>query len=156
ERRTAPEGEPFAQRRRALGRLELLARREQVLELTRVDLVARVDVQDIAGRPPFDALVTQRLAQAEDGVLHRGCRGLRRPLAPDPVDQLVLRDDMVRPQEEHGENRSLPWTAERHHAGLRARLERAQESELHGSATVTGSRAREKALLADWERYRFD
>ena len=65
----------------------------------------------------------------------------RRPLAPDALDQTVARDDLVRPQEEHREQRALLRTAEREVLRVPAHPHRAEDPELHREVANTRLRA---------------
>src|SRR5438067_291476 len=65
--------------------------------------------------------------------------GLRRCLAPQIVDQPAARDDLVRVQEEEGEQGALLGPAERERATLIERLQRPQDPELHLHPRVEGN-----------------
>jgi hypothetical protein len=116
QRGATPKRERGAQR---LGRFAGLALRklctsfhEEPFESVEVELVG-LDVQHIAGGAPREAPVSEGLAQTRDVVVE-GVRGRRRrPLAPQAVDQAVAGDDLVRVQQQDGEERTLLRTAER-------------------------------------------
>ena len=70
-------------------------------------------------------------AQRRHVPLQRLDRGRRRPLAPELVDQPVARDGLVRPQEEHREERTLLPGPERYEAAAVANLDRPEDPEVH-------------------------
>jgi hypothetical protein len=56
--------------------------------------------------------------------------GFRRLLTPELVDQAVARDDLVRPHEQDGEQRTLMRAADPEPAPVSEHLERAEDAEL--------------------------
>src|SRR5262249_42473829 len=83
KRCAAPKSERLTKSSRPLRRSESLRRRDQLLEVERVD-VLRAHVQHVAGLAKLDqALLVERTAQAPDRVLERCVDGLRRVLPPD-------------------------------------------------------------------------
>ena len=92
------------------------ALREQRREAIRVELSV-LEPEHVAGRSrqqdaaagirPVSALVAEHLAQPGDVPLHDLRRRRRRRLAPELVDQTIGRDDLVRVQEEHGQEGTL-------------------------------------------------
>jgi hypothetical protein len=105
QRRPAPERE----------RLLVPPLANEPFEAVHVDLVW-VDAQDVAGRLRGEHPVREHLAQPRDVHLHARDGGLGRALAPEFIDEAVARNDLVRVQEEHGEECALFRAAERHGA----------------------------------------
>src|SRR5215211_3121154 len=80
------------------------------------------------------------LAQLRDAAVQGRRSRRRRRLAPDEIDQLLARDDLVGVQQQYREHRTLPRTAQRQRLLVRPSLDRAEQSELEISpqaATVT-------------------
>jgi hypothetical protein len=57
----------------------------------------------------------------------------RRLLAPERVDQRLPPDELVRMQEQEGEERALARAADRQHGPVALHLERAEQAELEHS-----------------------
>ena len=76
-------------------------------------------------------LGVERLSQGGDVELDDLRRGVRRSAAPDLVDQPVAGDDFVRPQQERGQQRTLPRPAEWNRRVAVGDLERPEDPELH-------------------------
>ena len=59
---------------------------------------------------------------------------------PEPVDQPVARDGLVRVEEKHREQRALLWPAERQLTAVAPRLDATEKPELHRDqlSTVAG------------------
>ena len=55
----------------------------------------------------------------------------RRLSAPKVLDQSIIRDQLVRADEQQGEQHPLPLPSERHDGGTVAYLKRAEYAELH-------------------------
>ena len=75
-----------------------------------------------------DSRLPRRLesfAQLRDVTVQGRQRRFRRRLAPQTLDQTVTGDDLVRPQNEHGQDGSLLRSAERHGPPVDPSLERA-------------------------------
>jgi hypothetical protein len=68
-----------------------------------IDIVA-VHPKQVTGRTRDDPVCTQNLPQGVHVHLERGLRGRRRRLAPDGVDQLVQRDDLVEVERKTGQH----------------------------------------------------
>ena len=137
ERWAAPEGETLAQRRRCpvgIARRELVAARvEQLPKAVEVEL-AGLDAEEVAvvaGKQDAFAGAVQGLSQPRDVHLD-DLRGARRLLVrPELVDEVVARDDLVRVDEEQGEDTALLAAADVEHAVLVDDLERAQDPKVH-------------------------
>ena len=67
----------------------------QALELLQVQL-AGLDVDHVPASIPLECLRAEELAQGVHLVLERSTRGRRRSIAPQLIDQLVLRDGLIR------------------------------------------------------------
>ena len=76
--------------------------RGEALEAADVQLVVIRKSQHVAGRAGSDALRAQTLPQRRDVPVERRPRGLRRPLAPESLDQLVAPDDLAVAQKQKG------------------------------------------------------
>ena len=113
----------------------LAAPLEQSLEPLQVER-ARLDPEQVPGRPRLEHALVEQLAQLRDLNLHRLDRGRRRPLAPELVHEPRCRHQLVRAQEQHGEHRPLLRPAQRQLTAFAADGERAQDPELH-AANVT-------------------
>ena len=77
----------------------------QRLEAGRVELVG-LEPERIPRWTRGDPVLTQLLSQLRDVDLQGSLRGLRRPVAPERVDQPLARQDLVRVQQEDGEERA--------------------------------------------------
>ena len=135
ERRAAP------QRQRLL--VALLP--EQPLEAVQVELVV-VDAERVAGRPRLQPIVVQQPPQAGDVAMQRGQRRRRRGLAPQRVDEDILRDDLVRPQQQHPEQRALAAAAESEDAAVLRHLQRAQDPEVDRSLLLSADATRQRPI----------
>jgi len=62
--------------------------------------------------------------------------GFRRLLTPELVDQAVARDDLVRPHEQDGEQRTLMRAADPELAPISENFERAEDTEFEGVSCV--------------------
>ena len=135
ERWTAPQPDRLVERVRGLAGTSacerLMRLGDQAPETLEVEL-ARLDVQPVGAAPGHDPLGAERLAQPVDVDLQRADRGLRRPLAPDRVDELAARHGLVRAQQQIGEDGALLRAAERQRPSTEPRLERPEQQELHG------------------------
>ena len=129
---TAPQRQRLAEARDRLSGIhrELASRAaEQALESKDVHLV-RLRVQDVPGRPAFDPFGTQCAPQMGDVALDRVAGRLRRLLLPEPVDQLVHRDDVSGGEEQMREDQPLLRPAEGDRPPAVGHLERPQRAEL--------------------------
>ena len=133
----APEPECLAQLPARRGRVaggDCLPRAgDEVLEAVAVQL-ARLDPQEVARGASHERFLRRPESPPQPGdvPLERSPRGRRRLPVPELVHQPVGRDDLVRLQEEEGEDGALPRSAEGDRAALAAGLERPQDSEFHG------------------------
>jgi len=124
ERRPAPERERLPQ-------VGGVARCAETAEPLGVEL-ARLHADEVAGRPRHDALRAERLAEGVNVHLQRSARARGRALAPDPVDQPVGRDHLVRVEQEQRQERPRALAPERHRpAVVGSNLDRPQQPELH-------------------------
>ena len=113
---------------------------ELALEARDVEL-ARLDSGDVSGRTGHDhglaAGLSQSFAQLGDVDLH-DLRGRRRRLvAPELVDQAVSRNDLVRAQQQDGEQRPLLRSSERQDTSTVSDLERAEKPEVQSRLLQT-------------------
>ena len=97
--------------------------------------VERIHDQDVAGRSALQDPLTQGLAEVRYVRLERVACLPGGLVAPDLIDQRVGGDDLVRADQEVGENGALLRTAEGHGAISGVDLQRAEQTELH-PATV--------------------
>ena len=116
ERGAPPEPERLPERhrrklRRAFGEL-LAALAEQALEQARVDPVG-LDVEHVAGRAGHEGApaLSERLAELRDADPESGAAAARRLVAPEILEQAVVRDDLVCVEEEEREQRALTPSA---------------------------------------------
>ncbi len=111
---------------------------EQALERVSVELT-RFDPEDVAVPARLErrffvlrsTVRVDRSAKARDVSLERLRGRGRRSLPPELVDQLVGGDDLVRVEEEDGEERTLLATAELDPPTLVGDLQRTQDPEIH-------------------------
>ena len=135
ERGPAPQPERLPQLvRRALRRSAGGLGRES-LETRHVGLV-RFEVKHVAARTRGHASGVEHLAQPRDLDLDvlRSLR--RRRAAPDLIDELVGRDELVRVHQEDRQHGALLDAAERQRPVVLEHLERAKEPEVHGRLEV--------------------
>ena len=125
--RDVGQGRPPPERERLRQRAVL----DEPLEAVDVEL-AVVHPQEVARRTRDDAIGAERLPQRVYVHLQRARAARRRLLAPDPVDQAVDRDDLVRVEQEQRQESPRSRAAERHGRAVVAHdLERPQQPELH-------------------------
>ena len=122
EGRAAPELERLAQR----------TARHQSLEAVEVELT-RLDDEQVAGSAPQDATCAQHPAQPRHVAVERLRRAPGWMLPPQPGDQPVARHRLVRAEEQHREQCALLRPAERERGAVAARLDRAEDRELHAA-----------------------
>ena len=104
---------------------------DQAREAVDVELVG-VDADDVARRPGDDPVGADRPAERVHVHLERARRARRRLLAPDPVDQAVGRDDVVRVEQELREQGARPRPAERDRRTVVSdHLHRPEQPEFH-------------------------
>jgi len=111
QRLAAPERQSLSQPLATLFPFERPRGRGEPLEPLQVDRV-RINREPVARRARHEDIRAEQLAQRRDGVLKRRPRRAGRVLAPQPVDQHVRRDDVVRAQEERDEQCALLLPAE--------------------------------------------
>ena len=146
QRGPAPEPERLAQRPRlclGVGATRLV---EQALEAHGVDSLA-LDVEDVAGRARLERAGAEQPAQLRNGVVQRGRRRRRRPLAPELVDQAVGRNDSPGVEQQDREQRPLPLPRERERALVTDDLERPEQPKLLHTSTVEHTGGARKGLL---------
>ena len=68
---------------------------------------------EVAGRPPYDAVLPEQPAQPGDVAVERALHRGRRPLSPERLDQAVARHDLVPSQQQHRQQGALLGPAER-------------------------------------------
>ena len=129
----APERERLLERpRRLLDRARCglgTGRGDHALEPERVELVGR-QLEQIAVRAGRNRapVAGECLAQLGDVHLNRLHGRGRRPLPPELVDEPVARDDLVRAEEQHGEERLLLGGAERHGQSVVEHVQRTEDA----------------------------
>ncbi len=139
QRRTAPQRERLAERRRGIVRVPLgelapsLGR--AALEHEQVELV-RGDVQLVRPRPGLERLA-EGLSELGDVRLEYLRHGLGRALAPEGVDQLAGRNCLTRVQEQHSEERPRLPSLERDRPPVLGDLERPEDPEVHAAERTT-------------------
>ena len=122
--RAAPEGEGFAKRAG-------LPRGGEALEPLDVELVC-LDTDVIAGRTGDDPVGAQDLAERMNVHLQRARGAPGRGFAPDPVDQPIRGDRFVGLEQEQGEQRARPLSAQRQgDAVVSQHLQWPQQAEIH-------------------------
>ena len=104
---------------------------DQAREAVDVELVG-VDADDVARRPGDDPVGADRPPERVHVHLERARRARGRLLAPDPVDQAVGRDDVVRVEQELREQGARPRPAERDRRTVVSdHLHRPEQPEFH-------------------------
>jgi hypothetical protein len=133
--RASPEPERFAEDRgrllRCPGREPAAPLREELLESLEVELALR-DPKAVSGPLGRDAARPQPLSERVHLHLERVPSGLPGLLAPERVDEEIARDDLVRVQQQVGEQQRLPSGSERDGAAVVDDLERSQNAEVRG------------------------
>ena len=110
-------------------------RRAQALELGEVELVV-LDCDQVPGRLPLQALVTDRLAQLGHVDVQRFVDRLGWVVLPEQVDQPVAGHDAVALEQQRGEQRTLLGPAQVERSPIRADLEGTQDAEVHARPTL--------------------
>ena len=158
ERDSSPEGERFGEQRRGLGRGSTPGACHRLLEAPQVELaVARTD--EVAGPLGDDHVRAEHLPKLRDVHLH-GRRGrLRRPPAPQLLDQAVTRNRLVRMQQQKREQGARLRAAELQDPALRLDLQRPQDPELQPRVASfswpgTRGRTRQPARTSSLDRQR--
>ena len=119
ECRTAPERE----------RLAVAVLRDQLAEAVQVQLPG-LDTQDVAGDPRLQPPGPEHPPQPRHVAVQLGHRRGGSRLAPQRVDQPVLRDDLVRAQQQVAEQRALAAALDGERAVVLHHLQRPQDPEL--------------------------
>ena len=142
ERRSAPQPERVAQRRRrrvVVTRRARTARRlHQLGEPMHVEL-ALGDVQDIALAARLDArldVAADRPPQARHVGLHGLDRGGRRVVGPELVDEVVHRDDLLGAEQQQRQHRALRANAQIDRPLAVEDLKGTKDAEVHCSPTL--------------------
>ena len=132
-RRAAPQPKRLVdahRRARRLGRCEVGGFGDQAPEPNRIDR-SSVDVEHVAGRLVANRRVgSERAAEAGDRHLERVPCIPRRILGPERFDQRVGGDDRPDVDEERGEQRAHPCTAEGQRGAVAPNLDRTENTEL--------------------------
>ena len=104
---------------------------DQACEAVDVELVG-VDADDVARRPGDDPVRPDPPPERVHVHLERARRACRRLFAPDPVDQAVGRDDVVRVEQELREQGARPRPAKRDRRTVVSdHLDRPEQAEFH-------------------------
>jgi hypothetical protein len=111
ERRTAPQRERVTQHRGRVAGLNVARVVDELLEAVGVERLGR-KLQHVAARTRDKRVDADRLAQLRDVALERLRRRVRALLAPELLDQLLARDELVRVQQQDCEQFALPATAD--------------------------------------------
>jgi hypothetical protein len=150
ERRAAPQSETVTEHTRCTrGLLSETSRlAQQRFEPRCIDLV-RFDAEEVPGWATFDPLGAECSSEVVDVRLDRPAGPVRRLLSPQPVDQRVDRDDLVRAHEEMCQDGSLLRAAERHRPLRAIDFERTQDAEVH-AGKVARTTQRGKTGLSLW------
>jgi hypothetical protein len=98
----------------------------------------RFDVQPIAAGARLQSAVAESLAQLRDVDLHDLDRGRWRVAGPQLVDQGLGRDQLATAQQQQNEQQALLRGADRDFVPVAADDERAEDSDFHASAPLTG------------------
>ena len=116
-----------------------------VLEAPRVDVVV-AGHEAVAIGSCLDGPGAEHLAQANDRVLHHLAPGSRRVAPPHRVGQLIRMDHLAPPDDQHRQQRSVPWR----HSGLAVQGDRAEDADAHRPEHVpvgrTGQRRRYRTI----------
>ena len=114
-----------------------------ILESIEVDLPALQD-ELVAGRARHQdrsPLVAERLAEPRDVDVDQMVGGVRRILRPQLVDQPLGGDELVRPQGEGREQRSLLASTQGERFAVEVHLERSEDQEFERHAVGSEGRA---------------
>src|SRR5262249_8242316 len=120
EGRSAPERERVAQ----------LSVRSQARKALEIELV-RLDMQHVTGGFSLETVPADGLPQLRDIHLERLVCLLRRLVVPERIEKTVGRDDAIRVEQQHCQERPMLLSAEVEAAVVLARLQRAEDSEVH-------------------------
>jgi hypothetical protein len=114
-----------------------------------VELLRR-DPEEVAGTAGHDPLTPEQLAEPVNRHLERVRRRLRRSLAPEPVDQPLSRDGLVRVEKEERKQGTLPGPAQGKRPSPLHRFERAEDPELELSALLAhAARSTRKGAVSE-------
>ena len=99
ERLAAEKRQRGAQELGLASRINLPARLVgELLEASEIELLGS-EPQNVAGWPGLDRVRPEQLAERRNMSAQGGLSGLRRRLAPERIEKLVRRDDLVRMQQ---------------------------------------------------------
>src|SRR5205085_2539299 len=120
----------------------------QPLEAKKVELF-RLRAEEIAGSASHDPVLSEQLAQTVDPNLERIHRPVGRPLSPQAVDRALSWDDLVRIQEQEGEQRPLLRTAERQRHAVPRYLQWPEKPEPRGPSPHVNPRRVLPAVVSE-------
>ena len=135
KRGTAPDRERVTEKVRTRLGIPSLCFRDQPLEEPKIELVG-LDVDPVSRRARDDQALWEDLAQLRDEVLKHVRRRLRRPLAPELVDQSIGRDHLAVIDQEQGKEGSLLLARERNGGTAVDDLEGAEDPKLEHPLVV--------------------
>ena len=131
---TPPQGERGPKGIRGLSRSSanngLVTASVEALETVEVEL-AGLDAKQVARGTCHEAAFAERLAHPRDGGVERMACARGRAFSPQPVDQAVTRDRLVRVEEKEGEQHALLRPTERKLTAVVQHLDGAENPELH-------------------------
>jgi hypothetical protein len=127
ERRTPPE-------RQCLRQPPLLSELPKALE---IQLLAG-DPKQVAGRLGFEPLLAEQFSKTGHVDVQRLVGALGRVAFPERIHEPVLRDNLVRVQQQHGQQGALLRAAEIDRLSVGVNVQRAQDSKLHTSRPGRG------------------
>lgn len=132
ERRSAPEREGFSEPFGAGGHRSATRLGDQAAETVEIERFGLCP-NPISGRCPFDDLRPEEPPERMDEVLEGGSRGSRRVSVPEDVDELLLRDRLVRTRKQQHNELSLFRGCDRDGLGLSPYRDRSEDAELERS-----------------------
>ena len=97
----------------------------------------------------LDSLGAEELTQPRDVAVQSGVCRRRRGFPPQRVDEQILRDDLVRPQQQKAEQRPLTPPAERQDAAVLRHLQSAQDPEVDRSLLWSPRRYQRQGPVSD-------
>jgi hypothetical protein len=113
----------------------------------RVASISAGAAQDVPARPALETLRPKGSAQVGDVALKRAPRRRGRVFAPDPVDQLLERNEAVRPEEQVHEHGALLGASEGQRSVPVDHLESSQNPEVHLATLILAAVPMEWACL---------
>ena len=129
ERRPAPTFECIAKPGRPLACTSSARLGDEAFETGEIELL-RFGVEHVTGGKPADHVWSEDRTQTVHLVLQRRARRRGCVLTPQLVDQLALRDRLVRPKQHETEERALLGRRYGHELSLSPNLERAEHAEV--------------------------